>query len=329
VGYQGYLLASPEGFGFDAAPLWPGADGANVTVADVEYSWLPSHEDLEATVGASVWGFDSQLYQSHGTAVLGELVAGDNGYGVVGMVPAAQPLVIHPFVEEDLYSIADAVDAASAMLAAGDVLLIEQQIYDPVIAAYLPAEWDPATFDAIAMAVAKGIVVVEPAANGRQNLDDPIFEGRFSRSRQDSGAIMVGGGASPSGGQDPRTWVLWGSNYGSRIDVQGWFDSVATTWTDDSSSASGADLFLPDDGDPRQGYTSGFGGTSSAAPMVAGVCVAANSVAIALHGQPFDPLDLRALLVSTGTPQPTSDAQVHPIGPQPDLRAVLRYGLLP
>ncbi len=328
TGHQEYLRAAPVGFGFDEASRWPAGDGRHVTVADLEYSWLPTHEDLEAASNPETWGHDTELYQSHGTAVLAQLVAGDNGYGVVGMVPASTPLVVHPYVDADNYNIADAIDGAVALLEPGDVLLIEQQVYDPTVGAYLPVEWESATFDAISLAVAKGIVVVEPAANGGQNLDDPLLEGWFDREERDSGAILVGGGNSPNSGLTPRNWTEWGSNYGGRVDVQGWYDSVATAWTNLGGNQL-ADLFLPEDGDPRQGYTSQFGGTSAASPMVAAVCAVANSVAIELHGVPFEPLDLRVLLVTTGTPQPAEDAGVHPIGPQPDLRAVLRYGLLP
>ena len=61
--------------------------------------------------------------------------------------------------------------------------------------------------------------------------------------------------------------------------------------------------------------------------MVAGVAALTQSIAIAIHGAPFDPEDLRALLVSTGTPQAAGDSR-H-IGPQPDLRRLLRAAMLP
>ncbi len=328
VDEQDYRLAAPAGLGFAGNEAWPAVDGRNVRVADLEYSWLATHEDLASTVDAVTWGHDIGLYDSHGTAVLGLLVAGDNGYGVTGLVPAASPVVVYPYVDADTFSIAAAVDAAAALLQPGDVLLIEQQIFDPRVGTYLPAEWDTAAWDAISLAVAKGIVVVEPAANGGQSLDADILLRWFDRSVRDSGAILVGGGASPESGLAPRTWVQWGSNYGQRVDLQAWYDSVATAWTDEHSTVT-PDLFLPEDRDPRQGYTSEFGGTSGASALVAGVCAATNSVAIDLHGEPMAPLDLRALLVSTGTPQPADDAAVSPIGPQPDLQAALRFGLLP
>lgn len=316
TGEQGWAGPAPVGVGGQEALRWPGGRGENVAVADLEYAWDDTHEDLEATVGALTWGVAEPVYDYHGTGVLGMLFAGDNGYGVTGMVPDAEPLVVYPFVDSQTYSLPAAVEAAASLLDAGDVLLIEQQIV--ANGTYAPVSADPATFDAIALAVAKGIVVVEPAANGSQDLDDPAWLGWFDRDVRDCGSILVGGGASPTGWAPAREWPLGGSSFGSRVDVQGWYDSIATTMNLGLGSGF-TDLFLGD-GDPRQGYTSQFGGTSGAAPMVAGVAAILQSVSVALHGRPLDPLDLRALLVSTGTPQPP---QSEHIGPLPDLRRAL------
>ena len=312
---QVYRGAAPDGLGFDEAARWPGGDGANVAIADVEYGWDPAHEDLAAVAPLVAWGWDSGDYAYHGTAVLGELAAGDNGFGVTGMVPGAEVFVVSPYSDVGRYAVADAIDAAAALLDAGDVLLIEQQAYSGGL--FVPVEVDPAVFDVIAAAVARGIVVVEPAANGAQDLDDPRWGGWFDRSQRDSGAIVVGGGVAPTsaaGEERARTWS-GGSSYGTRVDLQGWYGNIVTT-----AGPSMADLF-DGDGDARQGYTSSFGGTSGASPMVAAAAAAANSIAWELWGQPWDPWDLREALRSTGTPQPAADP-FH-IGPQPDLRAFL------
>ncbi len=321
TGEQGYLGPAPDGFGVDAAADWPGGDGANVAVADIEYSWDPEHEDLQNTQGIRTWGWDSGDYSYHGNGVLSILLAGDNGYGVTGFAPAAEPVVISPYLEPTFYSIAAAIDGAAAMLETGDVLLIEQQVIAG--GSYAPVSAESATFDAISLAVARGIVVVEPAANGGQNLDAASWDGWFDRTVRDSGSIMVGGGASPLSGRTPRSYYSGGGScYGSRVDVQGWYDHIVSA----TSSEYSPDLYYPD-GDSRQAYTSTFGGTSGASPMVAGAAAVVQSVAIAVHGEPFDPFDLRALMVSTGTPQPEGDP--YHVGPQPDVRRMLRVGLLP
>jgi serine protease len=317
---QGYLGPAPDGFGVDIAGRWPGGRGGNVAFADVEYGYEPEHEDLEAALGATEVGHFLGWYPSHGNGVLGEVLAGDNGYGVVGMAPGVELVMSSPFVgpSEGDYNVAAAIDDVAAVLDEGDVLLIEQQAW--AFDNYAPVEISSAVFDAISMAVAKGIVVVEPTGNGGQDLDHWRWDGWFDRTLRDSGAIMVGGGASPLSGLIPRSWYPGGSAYGDRVDVQGWYDSISSTYTDEYGP-SGADLFFPGS-DSNQAYISYFGGTSGASPQVASVAIIANSVAWELWGQPWDPMDLRAAMVRTGTPQPPADLER--IGPQPDLRQLLR-----
>jgi subtilisin family serine protease len=324
---QGWLNPI-EGVDAWESDLWPGGWGGNIAVANLEYSFTPEHEDLGEIFHA--WGYDSGDYAFHGTSVLGQLGAGDNGYGVLGLVPDAEILVLSPFSEPEVYVLAESILAAAEILEPGDVLLIEQQAWAGQ--GYAPVEVDPAVFDAISAVVDAGIIVVEPAGNGDQDLDSPIWGGWFNRGLRDSGAILVGGGASPLSGLEPRSHYPGGGCYGSRVDVQGWYDSTVTT-TNGESGGMWADLWLPTTedfpgGDGRQGYTRSFGGTSGAGAMVAGTAAAINSVALALYGEPLSPLEMRALLVSTGTPQPEEDLD-KPIGPLPDLRRALRYGVLP
>jgi hypothetical protein len=312
---QRYLGAPPDGLGFEDAWTWTGGRGDAVAIVDIEYAWRATHEDLGHVAGALTLGWYSGAFEYHGTGVLGEMFGGDNGYGIVGMASEARPIVASPYVDVDVYDVANTIDAIAAELEPGDVILIEQQAF--ARGAFCPVEVDPAVWDAIALAVAGGIVVVEPGGNGAQDLDDPGWGGWFQRDERDSGAILVGGGASPSGFQSPRTWFANGGSYGSRVDLQGWYDGIATATTDYSP-----DLFFPADYD--QAYTSAFGGTSGASPMVAACAAIANSVAIHARGTPWDPWDLREALRNTGTPQPADDAAEHPIGPQPDMRRFLR-----
>lgn len=313
---QTWLDASP-GLGFDEARRWPGGDGGYVQIADIEYGWDPLHEDLESTVGAAAWGLDTETYVFHGNSVLGQLVGTVNGYGVDGGAPGASALVISPYTEEGRYDIAAAIVGATELLRPGDVLLIEQQ--SMANGYYCPVSIDPAVFEAIARAVSAGIVVVEPGGNGGQDLDDPVWEGWWA---QDSGSILVGGGQSPAGSA-PRTWESGGSSYGSRVDLQGWYDGIVTASGGDYDGHY-ADLYYPND-DGRQAYTQSFGGTSGASPMIAAMAAVAQSVAIATTGEPWSPLDLRAALIATGTPQRGEE----PIGPQPDLRRLLRTYFVP
>jgi len=303
--------------GFDIADGWAGADGALISVADIEYGFDPAHEMFHQLDILSL-GFESGWYISHGNGVLGILAPPDMGFGVLGMVPGASFIMVSPFMDEDVYSVADAINLASSEMVAGDVLLIEQQGWVGDI--FTPVEVSPAEFDAIATAVAKGIVVIEPAGNGACDLDDPMWNGWFNRQERDSGAIIVGGGASPLSGYEPRTWYPSGSCYGDRVDVQAWYDNIITASASDGAPRF-TDLFYPDE-DSRQAYTAYFGGTSGASPMIAAIAAAVNGVMIEQTGKPMAPMDLRAAMVSSGHPQP--DGQTYPIGPQPDLRRILR-----
>jgi hypothetical protein len=160
-------------------------------------------------------------------------------------------------------------------------------------------------FDAIKIAVANGITVVEPAGNGGVNLDNPSCGGMFDRSVRDSGAIVVGQGGGYFG---DRQWA--GSSFGNRVDVQGWGSGV---W----STGGGWCVLPPDNPDYNRCYSTNFPGTSGAAAVVAGAVANLQGVAIKAFGAPLSPADLRELLVQTGAPQ-LGDTSQH-IGPLPDL----------
>jgi hypothetical protein len=317
VAEQSYLGPAPDGFGVDEAALWPGGGGENVALADLEYDWLASHEDLSHLGDVRTWGLPTERFAYHGTGVLGITSGGDNGYGVTGMVPNAEVVMIHPSTPEGVYNVGAAIEASIGLLEPGDVLLIEQQSY--AFDNYAPVEVSGAVSDAIEAAVAAGIIVIEPAGNGAQDLDAAGWQGWFDRSQRDSGAIMIGGGMpAPGSSFNPaRSWYPSGSCYGSRIDLQGWYGGIATT----ASGNLNADLFsVP--GDERQSYTGGFGGTSGASPQVASLAAQFQSIAIAMGRAPWEPLALRQLMVQTGTPQTNPETAL--IGPQPDLRGMLR-----
>jgi hypothetical protein len=332
---QGYLTNAPGGI--DARYAWSylGGHGADVRVIDVEGGWHLNHEDLP---GRQFFqrGIFSWLTADveHGTAVLGELVACDNDFGARGIVIQADYGVSAP-----TFGIPDAINAAAAALRAGDVILIEQHAKgpgsglpcDPACQAcgdlllnqfeYVAMENWQADFDAIRTATARGIIVVEAAGNGSMNLDAPQYGGRFNRSVRDSGAILVGGGrsaqsnsAQSSPARSPWCW----SNFGSRVDVQGWGDSVGTLGYGPAPSlrANGAD--------PLQWYETAFSGTSSASPIVAGAACSIQGVRRANNLPVLNPFFMRTLLFATGTPQPPSTTN---IGPLPNLRNALLASL--
>jgi hypothetical protein len=320
---QRYLDRAPVGI--DARFAWTlaGGRGAGFRLIDVECGWDLDHEDLPNPASVFFAAGWNLTQKEHGTAVLGELLAVDNGFGAIGIVPDLTVGVSSPIAASFpnlFYNVAAAFNNAAGALRRGDLLLIEQHYPGPSSGLNCGAtacgncgqfEWVAmenfqAEFDAIRATTALGVVVVEAAGNGSMNLDSPIYGSRFDPAVRDSRAILVGAG----NGRVPTCW----SNFGSRVNVQGWGGSVQTLGYGDVR-ANGADAL--------QWYTRTFSGTSSAAPIVAGAAAAVQGVRASLGLAPLSSTQMRTLLASTGTAQV---AVMNPvwnvasvIGPQPDL----------
>ena len=316
---QGYQRPAPTGVDADRANSDPRSRGGGMRIVDLEYNWNPFHEDLGLTWASDLGGTQFPRYtgfaDEHGTAVFGELVARNNGFGVTGGVPDAAMFGISPIQRLSSggtsYRPAASLSHLATILTRGDTVLIEQQTVGPNGGSrYVPLEWIQSVFDAFVVLNRLGVVVVETGANGGENLDAANFQGRFNRSVRDSGAIIVGAGTSTT----PHSRLSF-SSYGSRVDVQGWGQNITTT-------GSNGNLFggtAPANINIR--YTRSFGGTSGAGPIVTGVVVAIQSH-LRATGRPFmTATQVSNLMKSTGTPQGGNTAQR--IGPLPNIRAAL------
>jgi serine protease len=318
TGKQGYLDPAPAGI--DARFAWtiPGGNGSGVKVYDVEFGWHQTHDDLSKAHGIplllnrgdSATDVFSQDVQ-HGTAVIGIMIADNNTKGVTGISWGAN-IGLAPAITNLGYNAANAILLAVDNGSAGDVILIELQTIVCGLE-WGPLESDTTVFDAIQTAVAQGFVVVEAAGNGNLNLDQAACSGVFDRAVRDSGAIIVGAGRPPSSGADREREGF--SDYGSRVDLQGWGSGVVTTGY--------GDLHVAPDGHANRNfwYTGVFAGTSSASPIVAGAVANLQGIALAQSGIPLPPLRILTLLVQTGSPQLGNTAE-H-IGPRPDLRQAI------
>lgn len=312
--YQGYLGPAPHGIDAPAAWRW-GMRGQGIWFADVEGGWNAKHEDLPGDRITHVIGrqINDPAWRSHGTAVLGEVVGKDNGKGVVGIAPDVERVFTASIGST---SPANAIDTAAKKLRPGDVLLIELQTTGPR-GRFLPMEWYDDVYDAIRAATDRGVVIIEAAGNGNENLDHETYKRKFDRTKRDSGAIMIGAGGPPRDGFKDREKLDF-SNYGSRVDVQGWGRMVATLdYGDLQQCEDGTDDWRYTD----RHYTNQFSGTSSASPIVAGAAVLVQGLA-KQRGQVLTPRALRELLAKTGTPQ-AGDTKKN-IGPRPNLARAIK-----
>lgn len=234
----------------------------------------------------------------------------DNQLGGIGIVPGSKGRVVSQHRPDWSYNTADAILDAAAHSSFGDIILLEAQEYDPVSGLYYwPVEVADANFDAIQLATAIGITVVQAGCNGAYDLDQyvslsgkRIFD-RTSADFRDSGAIMVGGANS---------WVphtrWYGSNYGSRMDVYAWAEGVDTADTD----ATGTENW----------YTAWFGGTSGASPIIVGASAILQGMSQARRNIKMHPIELRRVLTTNGG-TPSDNPAVDRIGIMPDLKTII------
>jgi serine protease len=302
---QGYFLATPQGQSCNVTRNWPGGRGENVAVCDVEYSFNANHEDLPAVTLVGSGGVDPFNDSNHGTAVMGIVFGRDNGWGITGGVTEADAKFTFASYVGIGYSPSTGVTNAASALQPGDVMLIEQQSWGPnspplFQGGFVPSEWDVFTYDAVVQAVGSGVIVVATVGNGNENLDAPIMStgngGHWPfLAVNDSGAIMVGAGAAATGfgNSDVPRSRQWYSNYGSRLDVQGWGERIYTLGYGDAFNSEGV----------NRRYTTNFGGTSGAGPIVTSAAAALSSIWEAVDGTPLDPFTARDALRTSGAAQ--------------------------
>jgi hypothetical protein len=337
---QRYLDDAPAGIG--ARSVWsrPGGRGAGVRLIDVEADWRLTHQDLRQAwpLGGRPWG--DLADRNHGTNVLGMLIGVHDERGVDGICPDAQVGVVS-YMPEDRWGSARAIAYAAGRLARGDILLVEMQGAGPRADVnsrkqdgYLPMSYWPDDLTAIQYAAGRGVIVVEAAGNGGEHLDAADHAGPgpgfrphrpnpFLRDGLDAGSILVGAGAPPDSRFGPELSRLRFSNWGSAVDAQGWGGDVATT----GGLESGADAAYPGDGEDAW-YTKAFGGTSSAAPMVAGALACVQGVLRSAGREPLTPRQARDALRETGSHQrPAKDGSKLRIGSRPVVPELIEWAM--
>jgi hypothetical protein len=338
---QGYLGPAPHGVDAVHAATIPGGRGGGVNIIDIEGAWNFSHEDLAQNHGGVVGGTPTSdaAWRNHGTAVVGEFGADANSFGVVGISPDAHVRAISIF--GGLGSAA-AIHQAATLLNPGDVILIELHRPGPRFnyqvradqRGYIALEWWPDDLAAIRFATGKGVIVVEAAGNGAENLDDALYEAPatgfpsdwknpFNPANPTSMAVLVGAGAPPEGthgrNHGPDRSRLDFSNHGRRLDAQAWGREVTTT------GGRGYDPGDLQGGAENVWYTDTFSGTSSASPIVVGSIACIQGILMAAGKQRLTPSQVIDILRQTGSSQqdgPNGPASQR-IGNRPDIRAAV------
>ncbi len=309
---QDYLEPAPDGVDAYYANEFADGDGAGMIIVDIENGWNITHEELVNNLPIIATAGNSSD-NNHGTAVMGEILAADDGSGTRGIVPAAQ---------WGHSSLGTMLNAAQNMNP-GDVFLIELHTPGPhfnfqVVSGqvgFVAMEYFQANFDVFVQLWAMGMIVCEAAGNGSENYDDTtIYQQVFDTTFRNSHAIMCGAGAPAN--QFANFGIarhrLSFSNYGERVNLQGYGGGVTTTGYGDLQGGASANTW----------FTNSFNGTSSASPIVTGAVIAIQSVyKAASGGATLDADEIRTIFYATGSPQ-QADTLQH-IGPLPNLREAL------
>ena len=320
--YQGYLNAAPVGI--DARYAWQFKGGKGdgiVKFIDIEQGWLMNHEDLPVHT-LPCTGINHFAFGDHGAAVLGIIMLRNNNAGGSGIIPHANVYVVSQWRTAEVFNTDDAIMAAINHLGFGDILLLESQVVDPLINNKLwPVEIQHVSFEVIRLATALGIIVIEAGGNGDMGciIGNDLNQYEIKKKKifnpnsadfRDSGAIMVAAASDTV----PHNRIYY-SNYGSRINCYSWGENVVT-----------AGLYPRSSGIVINSYSSAFGGTSSAAAIIAGAAMAVQSIMESNNNHRLSPAQMRNILSNElyGTPSANGHS-IDKIGVMPDLKKIADF----
>ncbi len=282
---------------------WARSSGAGVVIADIDWGYRTSHQDLAPRLdmtraynsydGGTNVSHGSSI--SHGTAVMGIAGAADNEVGMAGFAFDATLWPIQansgPGTNLGGNAWARAIEWVRTADSGGRRKVIILEVQTGSFGNY---EMVPSVNAAIRTAIASGVVVCVAAGNGDRDagIDDS------GNAIPDTGSILVGA-TEYHASQNRRAGF---SNYNARVTV--------------CAPGDGShDLTCSSNGDAA--YRNGFGGTSGATPKVAGTAALMLSVNPALtHAQ------IRTILRDTGGPVVTDATK--PVGTFLNAEAAVR-----
>jgi subtilisin family serine protease len=272
---------------------WGRSSGSGVVVADIDWGYRTSHEDLATRLdlNRAYNSYDGGINVSHGssishgTAVMGIAGGADNDRGMAGIAfnSSLWPIQANSgpgaFLGGNAW--ARAIDWVRTADSGGRPKVIILEVQTGSFGNY---EMVPSVNTAIRAAIAAGVVVCVAAGNGDRDagIDDQ------DNAIPDSGSILVG--ATEYHAMENRRAGF--SNFNARIAVCAPGDG-----SHDLTCSSSAD----------NAYRNGFGGTSGATPKVAATAALMLVVNPSLtHAQ------LRTILIETGSAVVTDPAK--PVG---------------
>lgn len=319
---QAYRAPAPLGLGVHGLTGWR-TFGASVGFADIEKGWWTlstegaqhlAHEDLpqgEVTVIAP-----SPAEIDHGTQVLGVVLAlsstesPSEDPGCVGIAPGTTLKGLFGTLDADGHlDLASAIARATLMLAPGDVLLVEAQVYGSDFT-LLPVHADPHARELLQLAVDRQLVVVLAAGNGGTDLDRHFgLDGEPLHSETSPGDLILVAAGERADGEWKRLRLaglnLAATNHGSRIDCFGPGRGVVTLGQREDGAGWTSDVVAD------------FSGTSAASAVIAGAALVVQGAAKAT-GRTLTPRAVRDLLRSVGTSSVEAG-----MGTYPDLASLL------
>lgn len=306
----------------------PAARGAGVRVGVIEFSAFVNHEEFVLGTGGvpleqpkvipeegqSIILIEaSNNAPQHGTAALGQVVAGDNGFGVRGIASAAQGYFFPIVSFEEGDRAGNALLSSIEIFEAGDVV---NHSWGFPPDRPLPAV--PQFYTLIALGTDLGITSVVSAGNSNCPIQPQAGE-------DDSGVIIVGAGSPGRRNSGPgcpgelvgvgRFMRLGFSNYSNPDDelatvhVFAWGQGVTTTGYGDlfvGANGLPSGVTDPENINRLRMYTDEFSGTSSAAPIITGAVANLQALAKQMYGVALPPRAIRGIMTGASNSEDQS-----------------------
>ena len=285
-----------EGIDVNITSVWDDYTGEGIYIAIVDDSLQQNHPDLEAHVdksrGKDINDDDNDPspgwpWDAHGTSVAGIAAGiGNNGLGIAGAAYDATMIGIR-LISGPI----DDADEAQAMIHANDVVHIKNNSWGPADEANVIL--GPSTLAANALRTSsqngrngRGTIFVFAAGNGGANGSNMNYNG-YANSIYTIAVGAISDQGEQASYSTPGAGIVISAPSSSR-------DRQGTTTTDLIGSEGYNDDLFPDTFQDVN-YTSEFGGTSSASPLVAGI------IALMLEANPdLGWRDVQEILIRTG-----------------------------